>query len=93
MIDFPEASRAAPGMIIGFLDQFMPAIVASNIENELVKFVLAGLGVTQLIYMSEVGLIILRSSIPLNFIHLFIIFLLRSIISFPVLIIAGMIVI
>ena len=93
MIDFPEASRAAPGMIIGFLDQFMPAIVASNIENELVKFVLAGLGITQLIYMSEVGLIILRSSIPLNFIHLFIIFLLRSIISFPVLIIAGMIVI
>jgi nucleoside recognition membrane protein YjiH len=71
----------------------MPAIVASNIENKLVKFVLAGLGVTQLIYMSEVGLIILRSSIPLNFIQLFVIFLLRSIISFPVLLIAGMIII
>lgn len=93
IINFPEASKAAPGMIIGFLDQFMPAIVASNIENELVKFVLAGLGVTQLIYMSEVGLIILRSSIPLNFVHLFVIFLLRSIISFPVLMVAGMIVI
>ena len=90
LISFPEARSAAPGMIIGFLDQFMPAIVASNIENDLVKFVLAGLGVTQLIYMSEVGLIILRSSIPLNFIHLFIIFLFRSIISFPVLMIAGM---
>lgn len=90
LINFPEARSAAPGMIIGFLDQFMPAIVASSIENDLVKFVLAGLGVTQLIYMSEVGLIILRSSIPLNFIHLFIIFLLRSIISFPVLMIAGM---
>jgi len=93
LINFPEASKAAPGLIIGFLDQFMPAIVASNIENELVKFVLAGLGVTQLIYMSEVGLIILRSSIPLNFIQLFVIFLLRSIISFPVLLIAGMIII
>ena len=93
LINFPEASKAAPGLIIGFLDQFMPAIVASNIENELVKFVLAGLGVTQLIYMSEVGLIILRSSIPLNFIQLFVIFMLRSVISFPVLMVAGMIVI
>lgn len=93
IINFPEASKAAPGMIIGFLDQFMPAIVASNIDNELVKFVLAGLGVTQLIYMSEVGLIILRSSIPLNFIHLFVIFLLRTIISFPVLMIAGLLIV
>lgn len=93
IINFPDASKAAPGMIIGFLDQFMPAIVASNIENELVKFVLAGLGVTQLIYMSEVGLIILRSSIPLNFGHLFVIFLLRSLISFPVLMIAGLLII
>jgi nucleoside recognition membrane protein YjiH len=91
LIQFPDAKAAAPGMIIGFLDQFMPALVASNIENELVKFVLAGLGVTQLIYMSEVGLIIIRSSLPLNFGHLVIIFILRTVISFPVLLIAGLI--
>jgi nucleoside recognition membrane protein YjiH len=93
LLNFPDGSTAAPGMIIGFLDQFMPAIVASNIENELVKFVLAGLAVTQLIYMSEVGLIILRSPIPLSFIQLFIIFIMRTIISFPVLFIAGLIII
>ncbi|MCC3861573.1 YjiH family protein [Pseudemcibacter aquimaris] len=92
LFNFPDAARAAPGMIIGFLDQFMPAIVASDIENEMVKFVLAGLAVTQLIYMSEVGLIILRSSLPLKLHHLFFIFILRSIISFPVLFIAGLII-
>lgn len=92
LINFPEAGRAAPGMIIGFLDQFMPAIVASSIENEMVKFVLAGLAVSQLIYMSEVGLIILRSSLPLKLHHLFFIFLLRSIISLPVLFIVGLII-
>lgn len=91
LIQFPEAKAAAPGMMIGFLDQFMPALVASNIENELVKFVLAGLGITQLIYMSEVGLIIIRSSLPLKFIHLGVIFILRTVISFPVLLIAGLI--
>lgn len=91
LIQFPEAKAAAPGMMIGFLDQFMPALVAANIENELVKFVLAGLGITQLIYMSEVGLIIIRSSLPLKFRHLAVIFILRTVISFPVLLMAGLI--
>lgn len=90
LINFPEAKNAAPGVVIGFLDQFMPALVASNIENDLVKFVLAGLAVTQLIYMSEVGLIILRSSLPLKFSHLCMIFIMRTVISFPILLIAGL---
>ena len=93
IIGFPEAQNAAPGLVIGFLDQFMPAIVASRLENELAKFILAGMAVTQLIYMSEVGLIILRSSLPLKFRHLAMIFALRSVISFPFLYIAALIVI
>lgn len=92
LFQFPEAKAAAPGLIIGFLDQFMPALVAANVENEMAKFILAGVAVTQLIYMSEVGLIILRSSLPLNFIHLISIFILRSLISFPVLLIASSII-
>ena len=92
MFQFPEAKVAAPGLIIGFLDQFMPALVASNVENEMAKFILAGVAVTQLIYMSEVGLIILRSSLPLKIGHLISIFILRSIISFPVLLTAAFII-
>ncbi|MDG1859880.1 MAG: hypothetical protein P8I94_12290, partial [Emcibacteraceae bacterium] len=92
LLNFAESRTAAPGMLIGFLDQFMPALVASNLENELSKFVLAGMAVTQLIYMSEVGILILRSNLPLKLRHLFVIFVLRSIISFPVLMIAGMII-
>ena len=91
IFSFPEAKIASPGFIIGLFDQFMPALVASNIKNELVKFVLAGVAVTQLIYMSEVGLVILRSSLPLKFRHLIAIFFLRSVISFPVLLLAGLI--
>lgn len=91
LFSFPEAKQSAPGFVIGFFDQFMPALIASKIDNELVKFVLAGVAVTQLIYMSEVGLLVLRSSLPLKFRHLFLIFLLRSLISFPVLLIAGLI--
>mgnify|MGYP000138529600 FL=1 len=87
--NFPEATVAAPGLVIGFLDQFMPAVIASKAQDETVKFILAGMAVTQLIYMSEVGLIILRSSLPLKFTHLLVIFILRSIIAFPVLFLAA----
>lgn len=93
LFNFPDAKTAAPGLVIGFFDQFMPAIVASNSTDQVVKFVLAGMAVTQLIYMSEVGLIILRSSLPLRFIQLFWIFVVRSIISFPVLYLAALIIV
>ncbi len=93
IFNFPEANVAAPGMIIGFLDQFMPAVIASKAQSEMVKFILAGMAVTQLIYMSEVGLIILRSSLPLKFKHLAAIFLMRTLISFPILFMAAIILI
>lgn len=90
LFSFPEAKLATAGFIVGFLDQFMPALIASPLQNELAKFVLAGMAVTQLIYMSEVGLLILRSSLPLRFLDLVVIFVLRTIISFPVLFCAGL---
>ena len=90
LIELPEAKTAAPGFIIGFLDQFMPALVASNIKSDLTRFILAGLGISQLIYMSEVGLVILRSSLPLRFSQLVMIFILRTIITFPIFLIAGL---
>lgn len=93
LFSFPEAKLATAGFLVGFLDQFMPALIASPLENEMSKFVLAGMAVTQLIYMSEVGLLILRSSLPLRFRDLVIIFILRSLISFPLLYLAGMLLI
>ena len=86
---FPEASATAPGLLVGFLDQFMPALVAGNIESELARFVLAGLSVTQLIFMAEVGVLILRSSLPLNLGDLLLIFVLRTLIVFPLLTLSG----
>lgn len=82
----PEAASAAPGLFAGFMDQYMPAVVASNINAERTSFVLAGLSVCQLIFMSEVGVIILRSRLPLGFRDLAAVFLLRTLIAAPILI-------
>ena len=93
LIRFPEAAATAPGLLVGFLDQFMPALVAVKIDSELARFVLAGLSVTQLIFMAEVGVLILRSSLPLGLLDLLLIFALRTLIVFPLLTVAALLLI
>ena len=85
----PEAAAAAPGIFSGFLDQYAPTITAKSIDSAATSFVLAGLSVCQLIFMSECGVIILRSTLPLRFTDLIVIFLLRTLIVFPILIVGA----
>ena len=85
-MQIPEATKAAPTMLVGFADMFLPAVIGSGIESELTRFVVAALSMTQLIYMSEIGLLILRSNIPLSFLDLFIIFVQRTIITLPIIV-------
>jgi nucleoside recognition membrane protein YjiH len=89
LAQLPDATAASPALFAGFLDQYIPAIVATGIESNVTSFVLAGLSVCQLIFMSEVGVIILRSSLPLSITDLIVIFLLRTAIILPVLIIGA----
>jgi nucleoside recognition membrane protein YjiH len=89
LLGIPNAYEASPGVLVGLLDQFVPAIIAGGIENELTSFVLAGLSVTQLIFFAEIGILILRSKIPLNVKELVIIFCIRTCISLPILAFIG----
>lgn len=78
----PESLAASKTMIVGFSDMFTPSIIAaSTIQSQMTKFIVATISVTQLIYLSEVGGLILASSIPVNFFELFAIFVERTIIS------------
>ncbi|MFK7912804.1 MAG: YjiH family protein [Pseudomonadales bacterium] len=85
----PEPAAAAPALFSGFLDQYMPAIAAGRIESSSTSFVLAGLSVCQLVFMSEVGVIILRSNLPIRITDLVTIFLLRTAIVLPVLVVGA----
>ncbi|WP_430790087.1 YjiH family protein [Virgibacillus flavescens] len=84
LMNIPYAAEASQTILIGFADMFLPSILAETIDAEITRFIIAALSVTQLIYMSEVGGLILGSKIPVNFIELFIIFLLRTIITLPI---------
>ena len=84
LLQIPEAQAAAPAMIVGFADMFLPAVIGSGIESELTRFVIALMSLTQLIYMSEIGILLIKSKIPLSIWELFIIFLQRTIITLPI---------
>ncbi len=84
LLGIPEAGAAAQTVVVGFADMFLPAILGSGIETEMTRFVIGCLSVTQLIYMSEVGALLLGSKLPLNMKDLILIFLLRTIITLPI---------
>ncbi|TKF21820.1 YjiH family protein [Vibrio genomosp. F6] len=84
LLGIPEAVAASETIVVGFADMFIPAILAASIDNEMTRFVIAAMSVTQLIYMSEVGALLLGSRIPVNIFELFIIFILRTLITLPV---------
>lgn len=80
----PDAATAAPALIAGFLDMFLPALLVANIDAEITRFVIGVISLTQLIYMSEIGILMIKCEIPLRFHHLLIIFLLRTVIGLPI---------
>lgn len=89
LLQIPEATAAAPALLVGFAEMFLPAVMAKGIESELTRFIIAGVSVTQLIYMSEVGILLLKSEIPLNFLMLVKIFILRTMIALPLIALAA----
>ncbi len=82
LLKLPEAAEASKTMIVGFADMFTPSIIAAeSIASPLTRFCVAVVSVTQLIYLSEVGGLILGSKLPVKLWELFVIFLERTIIS------------
>lgn len=84
LLQVPEAMAASQTLVAGFADMLLPSVLASGIENEMTRFVIAAVSVSQLIYLSEVGALLLASKIPVNLKELFIIFIQRTLITLPV---------
>jgi nucleoside recognition membrane protein YjiH len=84
LLQIPDAALASQTIVVGFADMFIPSILASSIESDMTRFIIAAMSVTQLIYMSEVGALLLGSKIPVNLAELFVIFILRTLVTLPV---------
>lgn len=84
LLGIPEAQAASQTFVVGFADMFLPSILAGDIASDMTRFVIAGVSVAQLIYMSEVGGLLIGSKIPVNMKDLIVIFLIRTLISLPI---------
>ncbi|MFK7825960.1 MAG: YjiH family protein [Oligoflexales bacterium] len=82
----PDASAAASTILLGFADMFLPSVMISKSPHEFTRFVVACLSVSQLIYMSEVGSLLIGSKIPIKFKDLVLIYLQRTLISLPIIV-------
>ena len=77
----PEAKEVAPAFLLAYADQFLAAVVGSGRTAVAAKFMCACISGTGLIYMTEVGVLILQSSIPLGFWKLTGIYFIRAVLS------------
>lgn len=85
LLNVPNAVEAAPAVLVGFTDMFLPSIMVSGEGFEIItKFIIGALSISQLLYLTETGAVILKSDIPLNLKDLFIIFIIRTAIALPI---------
>lgn len=85
----PYAVEASKTIVVGFADMFLPSVIGASIPSEMTRFIVATLSVTQLVYLSEAGAVILGSKIDITPLDLFIIFIERTIITLPIIILAA----
>ena len=83
LLGIEEAAQAAPTTLVGFADMFIPGLMLTSIKSMATRFIVSAATLLQLIYMTEVGAIIVQSDVPLKFKDLVIIFLERTIIALP----------
>lgn len=89
LLQIPYAQEASRGIMIGFADMFLPSVLGASIPSEMTRFVVATLSVTQLVYLSEAGAVILGSQIDISPLDLFLIYIERTLITLPVIAIAA----
>ncbi|WP_252187620.1 YjiH family protein [Anaeromonas gelatinilytica] len=89
LFNIPYAVEAAQTMVVGFADMFLPSVIGASIPSDMTRFVIATLSVTQLVYLSEAGAVILGAKIPVNLKDLFLIFIERTLVTLPIIILVA----
>jgi len=79
------ATAMAPASLAGFADMYLPAIFISGVASEAARFFIGALAFTQLVFLSETGMILTKTEIGLNFWDVTKLFLFRTILSIPIL--------
>lgn len=86
VLGIEQAFEVAPASIIGFVDMFLPAVLLANVESLKTRFILGALSLVQIVYITEIGTLLLTSKIPIRFKDLLFIFLEKTILALPIIV-------
>lgn len=82
-----DAFAVAPATLVGFTDMFIPALLLAGSDIAVkTTFIIGALSLVQIIYLTEVGTVVIKSEVPLGFWKLLILFLERTLIAIPILV-------
>ncbi len=81
------ALEMAPASIVGITDMYLPALFIEGSSSEAARFFIGVLSFTQLIYFSETGMILVKSKLDVNLFNVISIFVYRTILSLPLVLI------
>lgn len=82
LLQVPDVNAAASTMVVGFTDMFTPSVIIAGAHAvPMTRFIVSVVSVTQVLFLDEVGGLILSSKLPINVFELFVIFLERTLIS------------
>jgi len=86
LLRVPYGAEYASATIVGFIDMFIPALLLGTSAPIETRFILGALSIVQIIYLAETGILILKSKMPLNIGHLAILFVMRTVIALPIIV-------
>ncbi len=83
--NMPDAEQASQALFVGFADMLIPSLLVRNSPHLLTRFTITALSVTQIIYLSELGSILVGGPIKeITWVRLLYIFVLRTLITLPI---------
>ena len=80
-LDVPEAELVASTTAFSFFDQFLAAVSGKMFFTEQARFICVCFSITGLINLTEVGLHVWHSNIPLRFWQMVVVYLIRLLVS------------
>ena len=86
LLGIEDAFSVAPATIIGFIDMFLPSILLAGVGSLKTRFVLGALSLVQIIYITEIGSILISSKVPVKLKDLCCIFLEKTVLALPIII-------
>ncbi|MCL2609076.1 MAG: YjiH family protein [Treponema sp.] len=86
LLQVEGAMEYAHTTLVGFIDMYLPAILLGADAPIRTRFIIGTLSIVQIVFMAETGILILKSKIPLNLWQLFAVFIIRTILALPLIV-------